>query len=78
MMHSDGELQISGTLNPALLIKVLAKRGKAAQLVHWKFGGCSRNLHMPEYEQIQLYKRHLQSLADIQAYNNEIYQMQFK
>lgn len=72
-MHDDGLLQVSGTLDPVLLLKVLAKSGKAAKLVDWKFGGCSRNLIMPEFERYQQRKQYLEYLDDLRAYYNTFY-----
>lgn len=48
-MNEDGAVEISGTVDPMLLLKVLGKIGKSAKLLDWKFGECSSNLDMPEY-----------------------------
>lgn len=48
-MNEDGAVEISGTIDPMLLLKVLGKFGKSAKLLDWKFGECPSNLYMPEY-----------------------------
>ncbi|KAK1357681.1 RING-type E3 ubiquitin transferase [Heracleum sosnowskyi] len=60
-MHGDGvSFQISGPLNPKLLIKVLQKTDKTPNIVSLQVGGYFRNLHLPEFEQRQRY-RHLRA-----------------
>lgn len=49
-----GMVQVSGTVAPVLLLKVMRKSRKEVQIAGWKFGGCSRNLHMPEYQPCHL------------------------
>ena len=46
-MDEDGKVEVSGTVNPKQLPKMLAKVGKRAEVCWFQFGECSSNLHMP-------------------------------
>lgn len=43
-MENNGKVNISGYINPTLLLKCLEKAGKTAEIVHWEYGECSSNL----------------------------------
>ncbi|KAL4554725.1 hypothetical protein LXL04_037328 [Taraxacum kok-saghyz] len=43
-MENNGKINISGYIDPNLLLKCLRKLGKKAQIVHWQYGECSSNL----------------------------------
>ncbi|KAL6999135.1 hypothetical protein U1Q18_000297 [Sarracenia purpurea var. burkii] len=47
-MDEDGRIEVSGTVDPSLLLKMLAKAGKGAEICWWQFGQCSSNLFIPE------------------------------
>ncbi|KAG8386052.1 hypothetical protein BUALT_Bualt03G0108900 [Buddleja alternifolia] len=46
-MDDDGVVEISGTVDPNLLLKMLGKSGRKAELRWFQFGECSSNLFMP-------------------------------
>ncbi|KAL1556219.1 hypothetical protein AAHA92_11871 [Salvia divinorum] len=46
-MNDDGVVEISGTVDPSLLLKMLERAGRSAELCWLNFGQCSRNLFMP-------------------------------
>ncbi|XP_074355182.1 uncharacterized protein LOC141693893 [Apium graveolens] len=73
-MYGEGMFQVSGKLDPKILLKVLGKTDKTAFLVGLQSGGCSQNLYMPEFEQRQRYKQCLKDGAEMQAYYNDFYQ----
>lgn len=43
-MEDNGKINISGYIDPTVLLKCLRKAGKTAQIVHWQYGECSSNL----------------------------------
>ncbi|CAI9295404.1 unnamed protein product [Lactuca saligna] len=43
-MENNGKVNISGYIDPTLLLKSLEKAGKTAEIVHWQYGECSTNL----------------------------------
>lgn len=45
-MDDNGVVEISGTANPSLLLKMLGRAGKSAELCWFQFGECSSNLFM--------------------------------
>ncbi|KAI8552954.1 hypothetical protein RHMOL_Rhmol06G0308000 [Rhododendron molle] len=48
-MVEDGKIEVSGTVNPNQLLKMLAtKAGKKLAICHWQFGECHSNLYLPE------------------------------
>ncbi|CAK9148841.1 unnamed protein product [Ilex paraguariensis] len=46
-MNEEGMVEVSGTVDPSLLLKILAKAGKRAEVCWFQFGQCSSNLYMP-------------------------------
>ncbi|XP_020553995.1 uncharacterized protein LOC110013009 [Sesamum indicum] len=46
-MDDDGLVEISGTVDPNLLLKMVGKSGRKAELRWLQFGECSSNLFMP-------------------------------
>ncbi|KAL6570852.1 hypothetical protein OROGR_000402 [Orobanche gracilis] len=46
-MDENGMVEISGTVNPAFILKMLEKAGNKAKLHWFQFGECSSNLFMP-------------------------------
>ncbi|GFZ21911.1 hypothetical protein Acr_29g0010730 [Actinidia rufa] len=50
-MDEDGRIEVSGMVDPSLLLKMLAKAGKKAEICWWQFGQCSSNLYIPEYKE---------------------------
>ncbi|KAI3456848.1 hypothetical protein Pfo_013511 [Paulownia fortunei] len=46
-MDDNGVVEISGTVDPNLLLKMLGKAGRKAELRWLQFGECSSNLFMP-------------------------------
>ncbi|KAL7202158.1 hypothetical protein ACSBR1_033771 [Camellia fascicularis] len=54
-MDEDGRIEVSGTVDPSLLLKILAKAGNRAELCWWQFGQCSSNLYIPEYRDYHEY-----------------------
>ncbi|KAL8096535.1 hypothetical protein AgCh_037481 [Apium graveolens] len=73
-LYGEGMFQVSGKLDPKILLKVLGKTDKTAELVGLQSGGCSQNLYMPEFEQHQRYKQCLIDDVEMQAYYNDFYQ----
>ncbi|KAA8527034.1 hypothetical protein F0562_008737 [Nyssa sinensis] len=47
-MDEDGMVEVSGTVDPSLLMKMLAKAGNRAELCWFQFGQCSSNLFIPD------------------------------
>jgi len=43
-MEEDGKVNISGYIDPCQLLTCLKKAGKKAEMVHWQYGECSKNL----------------------------------
>ncbi|KAK4714969.1 hypothetical protein R3W88_020876 [Solanum pinnatisectum] len=43
-MNGDGMIEVSGNVDPKLLLKRLSKAGKKAELCWFQFGECSTNL----------------------------------
>ncbi|XP_059284507.1 heavy metal-associated isoprenylated plant protein 32-like [Lycium ferocissimum] len=43
-MNGDGMIEVSGNIDPKVLLKRLAKAGKKAELYRFQFGECSSNL----------------------------------
>ncbi|KAM7498955.1 hypothetical protein LguiA_023369 [Lonicera macranthoides] len=50
-MDEDGKVEVSGTVNPKQLLKMLAKAGKRAEVCWFQFGECSSNLYVPTLPQ---------------------------
>ncbi|GFZ05023.1 hypothetical protein Acr_17g0005950 [Actinidia rufa] len=50
-MDEDGRIEVSGMVDPSMLLKMLAKAGKKAEICWWQFGQCSSNLYIPEYKE---------------------------
>nr|XP_009797577.1 PREDICTED: uncharacterized protein LOC104243987 [Nicotiana sylvestris] len=46
-LKEDGKVEVSGIVDPALLMRNLAKSGKSAELEWIQFGQCSSNLFLP-------------------------------
>ncbi|XP_058218855.1 uncharacterized protein LOC131329628 [Rhododendron vialii] len=48
-MVEDGKIEVSGTVDPNQLLKMLAsKAGKKLNICLWQFGECHSNLYLPE------------------------------
>ncbi|KAL3851156.1 hypothetical protein ACJIZ3_013038 [Penstemon smallii] len=48
-MDAYGLVEVSGVVDPNLLIKNLGKAGRGAQLCWFQFGQCSSNLFLPQH-----------------------------
>ncbi|KAI3769195.1 hypothetical protein L6452_00295 [Arctium lappa] len=48
--EDDGNINISGYIEPTVLLKCLRKLGKSAHLVHWQYGECSNNMYVKKPE----------------------------
>ncbi|KAL2476031.1 Uncharacterized protein Adt_36767 [Abeliophyllum distichum] len=48
-MDEYGIVQVSGMINPKLLMKKLGKAGKHAELCWFQYGQCSSNLFLPHH-----------------------------
>ncbi|KAH6786323.1 hypothetical protein C2S52_005875 [Perilla frutescens var. hirtella] len=46
-MDDNGVVEISGTVDPSVLLKMLGRAGRSAELCWFQFGECSNNLFMP-------------------------------
>lgn len=46
-MNTDGTVEISGTVDPKKILKILKKAKSKAELCHFQFGECSTNLFLP-------------------------------
>lgn len=46
-MDDNGMVEISGTVDPSSLLRMLGRAGRAAELCWMNFGQCSSNLFMP-------------------------------
>ncbi|XP_057765550.1 uncharacterized protein LOC130986225 [Salvia miltiorrhiza] len=46
-MDDYGVIEISGTVDPSLLLKMLGRAGRSVELCWFQFGECSSNLFMP-------------------------------
>lgn len=73
-MCGEGMFQISGSLDPKILLKVLGKTDKTAHLVGLQSGGCSQNLYMHDFERRQKFKQDIKDGVEMQAYYLDIYQ----
>ncbi|MCD7466743.1 hypothetical protein HAX54_003748 [Datura stramonium] len=47
-MNGDGMIEVSGNVDPKLLLKRLSKAGKKAELCWFQFGECSSNLFIKQ------------------------------
>ncbi|KAL8458798.1 hypothetical protein ACS0TY_036342 [Phlomoides rotata] len=50
-MNDHGEVEISGTIDPCVLLEKLGRAGRKAELKWFQFGECSNNLFMNRYNQ---------------------------
>lgn len=72
-MENNGKVNISGYINPTLLLKCLEKAGKTAEIVHWQYGECSRNLfEKPKLPSPSVNNNNLY-LPGYEGYNNNGY-----
>ncbi|XP_042755938.1 uncharacterized protein LOC128132578 [Lactuca sativa] len=72
-MENNGNVNISGYIDPILLLKCLEKAGKTAEIVHWQYGECSRNLfEKPKLPSPSVNNNNLY-LPGYEGYNNNGY-----